>query len=177
VKPIRFYLIAVFIIIADQVTKWAVIRGLPLYVAHPVLGNFLWLTHTRNTGGAFSLFPARNATFIAIAMVAIGALVYAYQKHQRVNTLVSAALGLALGGAIGNLIDRIRFGYVVDFVDIHVIRWPVFNVADSAITVGIFLLAWHFLFAKDPVAETKAAEAAAPSELLMGKADSSLRSE
>jgi signal peptidase II len=160
VKPIRFYLIALIIIVADQVTKWSVLKALPLGASRPAMGSFMFLTHTRNTGGAFSLFPAGNTTFIVVAFFAVGALVYAYHRYQRVNALVSGALGLALGGAVGNLVDRMRFGYVIDFFDLHAgtnhTVWPIFNVADSAITVGIVLLAWHFLFSKESTAQQKA---------------------
>jgi signal peptidase II len=161
VKPIRFYLIALIIIVSDQVTKWSIVQNLPLNASRSVLGNFLYLTHTHNTGGAFSLFPAGNTTFIVVAFLAIGALVYAYHRYQRSNAIVSAALGLALGGAVGNLIDRIRFGFVIDFFDLHAgtnhTVWPIFNVADSGITVGIFLLAAHFLFTKEEGAQKKPA--------------------
>ena len=163
-KPIRFYLIAIIIILADQVTKWSVVQNLPLHVGRPALGGFLYLTHTRNTGGAFSLFPAGNATFIVVAFLAVGALIYAYHHYQRSNAIVSAALGLALGGAIGNLIDRVRFGYVIDFFDLRLWtgenKWPIFNVADSGITVGIVLLAAHFLFTKEPAADASSARPA-----------------
>ena len=162
-KPIRFYLIALVIIVADQITKWSVIRSLPLGASKQALGNVLFLTHTRNTGGAFSLFPAGNMTFVVVAIFAIAALVYAYHKYQRPHAVISGALGLALGGAVGNLVDRIQYGYVVDFFDLHAgtnhTVWPIFNVADSAITVGIFLLAWHFLFSKEGTGTPQPAEA------------------
>ena len=143
-KPIRFYLIALVIVICDQVSKWSVVRALPPNGTRPVLGRFLSLTYTVNTGGAFSLFQARNIVFIFVAVIAMVALTYAYHKFQRHDLYISAALALALGGAVGNLIDRIRLGHVIDFFDVHF--WPIFNVADSAITIGILLLAWHFLF-------------------------------
>jgi signal peptidase II len=155
VKPVLFYFLAVVIVVVDQITKWSVqvhlqLNNLPV----PAVGRFLYLTHTHNTGGAFSLFQAGNKIFILVAGLAILALIYAYHKMKRTDLLVSAALALALGGAIGNLIDRVRFGYVVDFFDIQAGTgrsiWPIFNIADSAITVGIFLLAGHFLLAKSP---------------------------
>lgn len=161
-KPVRFYLLALIIIVIDQLTKWSVQAKIPFNnVPVPAIGRFLYLTHTRNTGGAFSLFQAGNAVFVVVALLAIIALVYAYNKMRRTDLAVTAALALALGGAIGNLFDRIRFGYVVDFFDIqagtgHSV-WPIFNIADSAITVGIVLLAGHFLFARapaEPVATT-----------------------
>ena len=147
-RPFLFYSAAAFIVICDQITKWAITRTFPYGASEKTFVPFLYLTHTRNTGGAFSLLQARNSWFIVIAAVAMIALAFAYHRSARRDLWVSAALSLALGGAIGNLIDRVRFGYVIDFFDIKV--WPVFNVADSAITIGILILAWTFLFKRDP---------------------------
>ncbi len=146
-RPFLFYAIAGIIVLCDQVSKWAIVRTYPYGASERTPIPFLYLTHTRNTGGAFSLLQARNHWFIVIAAVAMIALAYAYHRSARRDLWVSAALGLALGGAIGNLIDRVRYGYVVDFFDVKV--WPVFNVADSAITFGILILAWTFLFKRD----------------------------
>lgn len=154
-KPVRFYFLAVLIVVIDQLTKWNIQARLPYgNTPVPAVGRFLFLTHTHNTGGAFSLFQAGNVIFIVIASLAIIALVVAYQRMRKSDLVVTTALALALGGAIGNLIDRVRFGYVVDFFDIQAGTgrsvWPIFNVADSAITVGIVLLAVHFVFGKSP---------------------------
>ena len=147
-RPFLFYAIAGMIVLCDQVSKWAIVKTYPYGASERTPIPFLYLTHTRNTGGAFSLLQARNHWFIVIAAVAMIALAYAYHRSARRDLWVSAALGLALGGAIGNLIDRVRYGYVVDFFDVKV--WPVFNVADSAITFGILILAWTFLFKREP---------------------------
>ena len=159
-KPVRFYLLAGIILICDQLSKWQVVRSLPYQESRPAIGRFLELTHTHNTGGAFSLFQAGNTVFIVVASLAIVALIYAFQRMKKPDLLVSTALSLALGGALGNLLDRIRFGYVIDFFDIQGgtgrTLWPIFNVADSAITVGIVLLAWHFLFSRAPAPEDAA---------------------
>lgn len=152
-----FYMIAVVVVIADQISKWAVMSTVPMGSSLPVLGPLLALTPTYNTGGAFSLLQTRNSVFIVVAVAAIVALSLAFHRYQRGNLAVSAALTLAMGGAVGNVIDRIRFGHVQDFFDIHV--WPIFNVADSAIVVGIVLLTWNALFGKpapDPVRHTGA---------------------
>ena len=156
-KPVRFYLIAIVIILADQITKSSIIRTLALGQTKPALGNFLVLTYTRNTGGAFSLMQGGNYLFIVVASLAIVALLFAYHKYQFRQLSMSAALSLALGGAVGNLVDRIRFGYVVDFFDFqggtgHTL-WPIFNVADSAISVGIVVLILRMLFAKEKPAD------------------------
>ena len=151
-RPSLFYPLAILIGVLDQVSKTAILHAMPYGASRPALGSFLFLTHTHNTGGAFSLFQARNSIFILIAAVAMIALVVAYQQSSRRHLMVSAALALALGGAIGNVIDRMRFGYVVDFFDLHGWTnhsiWPIFNIADSSISVGIVILAFHFLLDK-----------------------------
>ncbi len=152
-RPILFYVITLMIFAADQVSKWAVITSLPLGASRPVIGSVLSLTHTHNTGGAFSLFQARNGIFIVVACIAIVALLLAYHRYHKASLGVSAALALALGGAIGNVTDRVRFGYVIDFFDIHV--WPIFNIADSAISVGIIILAIGLLRARPEDAAPK----------------------
>ncbi len=153
-KPSRFFLIAAVIVFADQITKWSVLRSLALGESRPAIGSVMILTYTRNTGGAFSLLQGGNYFFVAVALFAIGALIYAFMKFQRKDTAIATALSLALGGAIGNLIDRLRFKFVIDFFDFHGWTnhniWPIFNVADSAISIGIVLLAWNFLFTKEP---------------------------
>jgi signal peptidase II len=155
VRPLLFYAAAAIIVLSDQVSKWAIVRTFDYGTSVKTAIPYLYLTHTRNTGGAFSLLQAKNHWFIVIAAVAMFALAYAYHRSARRDLWVSGALALALGGAIGNLIDRLRFGYVIDFFDVKV--WPVFNVADSAITFGILILAWTFLFKREP-AEVEAAE-------------------
>ena len=146
-RPFLFFATAALIVISDQVSKWAIVTNLPKNVSRPAIGGFLDLRHTQNSGGAFSLLQAKPGVFIAIAVVAIAALCYAYWRSSRGDLLVSGAIALALGGAIGNLIDRVRFGYVVDFFDVGV--WPVFNIADSAIVVGVSILAFRLLRASD----------------------------
>ena len=153
--PLRFYALALVVIVADAVSKSAVAASVPEGASVPVLGPLLAITPTRNTGGAFSLLQARNGLFIGCASVAVVALIYAYHRHQRDSLANSAALALALGGAIGNLSDRIRFGYVRDFFDVHV--WPIFNVADAAITCAVAILVLHALFGRG---QTRAAPSA-----------------
>jgi signal peptidase II len=140
-----FYAIALFVFITDQVSK-AWIRGHMAWdETRPIVGDAFRLTLTRNTGGAWGLLPNANLLFIVFAIVAVTALLFAYYRMQRVDLLVGSAFSLALGGALGNLLDRIRFHYVVDFFEAKIIHWPIFNIADSAISLGIVLLLIHFL--------------------------------
>ena len=105
------------------------------------------LTHVTNTGGAFGLFPDQTIFFTLVAVLVIGAILFYARRLPEQSLLVQVALGMQLGGAIGNLLDRIRLGYVVDFIDFRF--WPVFNLADSAIVVGVIFLAYTYLFGSD----------------------------
>ncbi len=147
------------LVLLDQVTKALVVARLPVHASVPVIPGFFDLTHVRNTGAAFGLFAsfdfAWKAAFLnAIALgVFLGVLAFALKTpvdHARLQV----ALALILGGAVGNLIDRVRTGSVTDFLLFYVGRhqWPSFNVADSAITVGVFLLAWALWRSPEPVA-------------------------
>lgn len=143
-RPTLFYLIVGIIFAADQLSKlWIQHVMLPDAGSQPILGSAFQLTLTHNTGGAWGLLPSGNVVFIVFALLAVVALLFAYHRMQR-EILVGAAFALALGGALGNLLDRLRWGYVVDFFDARIIHWPIFNIADSAITFGILLLLLHF---------------------------------
>jgi signal peptidase II len=144
-RPVVFYLIVLVVFCSDQVSKLWVQRTLIFSgPSRPVLGNAFLLTLTQNTGGAWGLLPRGNMLFIAFAMLAVVALLLAYHNMRSVDLFVGTAFALALGGALGNLLDRLRYGYVVDFFEARIIHWPIFNVADSAITLGIVLLLIHF---------------------------------
>ena len=121
----------------DQLSKYIVRNSLDLYESWPREGIFR-ITYGTNTGTAFGLFPNQTVFLIAASVLAIGFLFYFYRTHALPHTLLRLAIGLQLGGAFGNLTDRIWSGAVVDFIDVG--RWPVFNLADSSIVVGIALL-------------------------------------
>ena len=121
----------------DQITKQLIRVNLNLGESWPATG-FVRLTHGLNSGSAFGFFPNQTLILIIASIVAIGFLVYFYRTHALTSPLLRLAIGLQLGGALGNLVDRLRTGAVVDFVDIG--RWPIFNVADSSIVVGMTLL-------------------------------------
>jgi len=144
VRARYLYLIALAVVVLDQASKWAVLKRLPFGSSVPVIGDLVHFTTVRNPGGAFGLFQSSAAllTIITIATV-VGIAVYV-RRRSGLPAVAGISMALLLGGAVGNLIDRMRFHSVVDFIDIRV--WPVFNVADSAITVGIALLAYYILF-------------------------------
>ena len=144
-RPGVFYLIVVIVFLADQISKtWVQRVMIPDADSRPIIGRAFLLTLTHNTGGAWGLLPQGNVVFIVFALLAVVALLFAYHWMRRVDLLVGAAFALALGGALGNLLDRLRYGFVVDFFEARVIHWPIFNIADSAITAGILLLLLHF---------------------------------
>jgi signal peptidase II len=134
--------VAVVVFAVDRVTKAWVTENIPLGTARPVIGDYVRIVHAQNTGAAFGLLPERTTLLSVLSVVAVLAIVYYYRQIASNSALVSATLGMQLGGAFGNLLDRITQGYVVDFVDVGVgdIRFWAFNVADSSIVVGIILV-------------------------------------
>lgn len=139
---------AALTLVADRVSKTVIVNSLTLHQPwHPSaswLQRVFSLTYTTNTGAAFGLFPDQGFLFVVIALVVITAIIVYYRHLPPGYGLARMALGLQLGGALGNLIDRLRQGYVVDFIDLNfwpMHNWPVFNLADSAIVVGVGLLA------------------------------------
>jgi signal peptidase II len=138
-----FLIIAAFVLALDQISKLWVSSHLGLYETIPLVGC-ISLTHARNTGAAFGLFANQAFLLTLVAIVGLVVILLFYRYLSRFNILGILALGLIFGGALGNLIDRLRFGYVTDFVDVRLwgdFHWPTFNVADSAITVGSIVLA------------------------------------
>ena len=147
-----FYLIALAIVLTDQATKAIIVRNMRLGQSLPIVPGYFDLTFVLNPGAAFSLLATlperiRNPFFILISVAAAVLIIVYHARHLVGHRLATVSLGLILGGAVGNLIDRIRYGVVVDFLDAHVhqYHWPVFNVADSAISVGVTLLLLEML--------------------------------
>ena len=133
-------LILIILIISfliDQLTKLSISSLLHLGESIPKEG-FFRITHISNSGTIWGLFPDQTFPLIIGSFFGISLLVYLYHKISSTNPLISMSIGLQLGGAFGNLVDRIRLGYVVDFIDIG--PWPIFNIADSSIVVGIAIL-------------------------------------
>ena len=153
------------VFLADQFTKWLVRVFLELGDSFPAHG-FFKLTHTFNTGSAFGLFRDQNLPLILVSVVGITILFLIYRSQRQPGNLLRLSLGLQFGGAAGNLLDRIRLKHVTDFVDVG--SWPIFNVADAAIVVGLGLLAWMFLISDGAKPGSKSKEAA--SDLVAGEA-------
>jgi len=157
-KYVKLAYISGIVVIADQLTKWAVIKLITLYDMVVVIPGFFNLVHIQNTGGAFGMFAGQQNffqrfIFLAVTIVAICLIVYLYKNTPEEYPILSFGFSLIFGGAIGNMIDRIRFGRVTDFLDIYIgnLHWPAFNIADSAITVGMIIFGFYIIFRKMPV--------------------------
>jgi len=138
---------AVVVLALDQVSKWLVLRSFSESGTRslPLLGDLVRLTYVENRGAAFGLFQEQTYFFILIGVVVVAAILASYRFLPVDGVLLNTGLGLQLGGALGNLLDRLRYGHVVDFIDLS--WWPVFNLADSAIVVGVAILAYFLVLA------------------------------
>ena len=150
-----YFLIAVIVVLLDRWTKHLVAQRIRLYAHIQVIPGFFRLTHTENTGAAFSLFadstaPWKTDLLIAFSVVALIVVSVLLWKNHHAHIATGVGLSLIMGGALGNLWDRLANGRVVDFLLLYVkqYQWPVFNLADSAIVVGAGLLIVEILFAK-----------------------------
>ena len=139
------FIIVIFILFLDQSTKFLVSKNLSLNQSIPVIKGIFHLSLIHNRGAAFGILKNQVPVFILTSIFAI-ILIYFNLKGSRQKKSYSISLSLILAGALGNLIDRLFLGYVIDFLDLRI--WPVFNVADSAITIGAVLLGWSVLFKK-----------------------------
>jgi len=135
--------VAIVVFVLDRITKVWVEQTIPLYEARPIVGDYVRLVHTQNSGAAFGLLPERTTLLSVLSVVAVVAILYYYRQIASRSALIAATLGMQMGGAFGNLVDRVGRGYVVDFVDVGIPggwRFWAFNVADSSIVVGILLV-------------------------------------
>ena len=144
------------ILFLDQWTKAVVLDRLPLHRRIPVIPGFFDLTHVRNTGGAFGIFGGERSglgalLFLVVSVVAVGILLVLFIRARENEKTLAFAYSLILSGALGNLLDRLRLGEVVDFLEFYVssFRWPAFNIADSAICVGIGLMALELIIKEE----------------------------
>ena len=138
------YTALILVFSLDQITKAVIRLVLDLGESFPSEGTFR-ITHTFNTGSAFGLFPDQTLFLILASFIGMGILLLLYRDHPFPGTLLRLGFGMQLGGALGNLVDRLHLGHVTDFVQLGF--WPVFNVADASIVIGIIILAYVFVFA------------------------------
>ncbi len=135
-------------IFADQLTKYLIEMWL-LATSNgtvPIIKDVLYFTYARNYGAAFSIMQNMKVFFIVITLIASIGIIYMLIKNRKGNLLFRISLAITLGGAIGNLVDRIRIGYVIDFIDVRAINFAIFNVADACLVVGLMLLGIYYFF-------------------------------
>ncbi len=139
----RLFLIVAAVMLVDQLSKQFIIRTMEIGQSITVISNFLYITYVRNPGAAFGMLPYQTAFFVVITVLVGAFIIYYYRLLTEDHKWLRLGLSLQLGGALGNLVDRLNEGYVVDFINFTI--WPpVFNIADSAIVIGIgiFLVAF-----------------------------------
>jgi signal peptidase II len=151
-----FSLVAVAVVILDQVTKYIVNTSMLLHDSMPIINGLFNFTYVKNPGAAFGFLAGappffRSVFFIGVTVAAIMLILYYIRKTKTEEPLLTASFSLIMGGAVGNLIDRVRFGEVIDFLDLYIgpHHWPAFNIADSAISVGAILLIYDMIHRKD----------------------------
>ena len=132
----------------DQLTKSLVVRNMEIGESISIIDGFLRLTSHRNSGAAWGMFQGQMLFFYVVTVAVVAMLIYIYKKEAKNNLLMQLALTMLLAGAIGNFIDRVLFQEVVDFIDVLIFGYdfPIFNVADSALTVGVILMLIEFFF-------------------------------
>ena len=139
------FIIIALIIVLDQISKYLIISNMSLYESTPVIERFFHITYTQNYGAAFSILQNQRGLFVAISSIAVIVIFYILIRYYKQNNMMfSYSLSLIVAGAMGNLTDRIRLGYVIDFFDFRI--WPVFNIADVSIVTGTLLLGLYILW-------------------------------
>ncbi|HLS35884.1 MAG TPA: signal peptidase II [Bacillota bacterium] len=138
----KFYLVAIVVIAIDQITKWLIIKQMELRESIPIIENFFYITSHRNKGAAWGILQDQMLFFYIITVIVVIGIIYYMEKHLRDNKFMAFAFSLILGGAIGNFIDRLFRKEVVDFLDVYIFTYdyPVFNVADMALVIGVALV-------------------------------------
>ena len=131
------YILIITILVLDQLSKILALKYLAPAGSIPIIKNVFHLTYVENRGAAFGILQNQKLFFVIFALLALG-FIWFYAYNNRLNKVMVYGLGLVVGGVIGNLIDRVRLGFVVDYL--HIMNFPVFNIADSAVTIGIILI-------------------------------------
>jgi len=156
-KYTRLAFVAGLVLLIDQLSKAIILKRLPLHQSISVIPGFFDLTFILNPGGAFGFLAGqhsnlRHVFFLGVTSIAICFIFILYRKIPQTHRLLQAAFAMIIGGAVGNLIDRVRFEKVIDFLDFYLgtYHWPAFNVADSAISVGMAIFVYHLVFNKMP---------------------------
>ncbi|WP_317912145.1 signal peptidase II [Carnobacterium maltaromaticum] len=137
---IVYYALAAVILVIDQITKYVVVNNIDLYEVKEVIPGILSWMYIRNTGAAWSILEGQMWFFYIITFAVVIAVIYIMQKYAKGNWLFSLGLSLILAGALGNFIDRLRLGYVVDMIRLDFMNFPIFNVADMSLSIGVAVI-------------------------------------
>ncbi|AOM12539.1 MULTISPECIES: lipoprotein signal peptidase LspA [Bacillus cereus group] len=137
-----YYVIALFVIAIDQISKWLIVKNMELGTSIPIIDNVLYITSHRNRGAAWGILENKMWFFYIITVVFVVFIVFYMKKYAKTDKLLGISLGLIFGGAIGNFIDRVFRQEVVDFIHVYIFsyNYPVFNIADSALCIGVVLI-------------------------------------
>lgn len=156
-RIVWYYMLALLVIFLDQLTKWMVIQKMGYGESIEVIKNLFYITSTRNSGAAWSMLEGQMLFFYIITIIVVIGLVYYIQKMAKQNVLIGVSLALILGGAIGNFIDRLFRKEVVDFIQTYIFSYPfpIFNVADTSLTIGVVLLIIYMFLQEKQVKEKK----------------------
>jgi len=143
---IIYYIIAMILIGLDQVSKYLTVQEIALGEVVPVIPNVLSLTYIRNSGAAWSILEDQMIFFYVITVVVVGALIYFLHTEGKRSPIASTGIAFIMGGAIGNFIDRLHLKYVIDMIRLEFINFPIFNVADMALTIGVIILIGYIVY-------------------------------
>lgn len=143
---IGYYLLAAVLIAIDQLVKWETVQNFALYEGRDVIPGVFSLYYIQNQGAAWGIFQGRMGFFFIITVLVVGYMIYTFHKVPLKSRLAGISFSLILAGALGNFIDRMRLGYVVDMFRLDFINFPIFNVADVCLTVGVLVMIIYILF-------------------------------
>lgn len=142
-EPVLYFAVGAIVLALDQFTKWTVVHFLPPFQSHTLVPGLVSLTRVHNYGAAFGLLPYRTDIFYVTTTLLFAAIFLWRPRIRALGPVAQWGVVFAAAGALGNLVDRVRFGFVVDFIDLAI--WPVFNLADVAVVVGVGMLAWNLI--------------------------------
>ena len=141
-KHVLIFSIAFLIILIDQISKFVIRNSMHLSQSIPVIKNIFHITYIHNFGAGFGILQQQKLFLILISAIVVCIILFYSKKIGKKERLLQITIGIVLGGTIGNLIDRIIYGYVIDFLDFRI--WPIFNIADSAVTIGVIFLIFYY---------------------------------
>jgi len=141
----KYYIIAATIVIIDQITKFLTVQNIPLGDSMEIIPGIFSLTYIQNTGAAWSILEGQMWFFYIITLIVVVMLIYFLHKEAKDEPLFALAISFILGGALGNFVDRLHLQYVIDMFQLDFISFPIFNIADSALTVGVIIMLLYVL--------------------------------